>query len=287
MENPQLDFADIAALDLDPIKTKLMHQESGEGWTLAQANAIEIEYRRFLYLMKKFPNELAAPRFDVDIFWHYHILDTKKYAQDCDAIFGYFLHHFPYLGLRGEEDLEAHHRIGERTRELYEETFGEPYVLAAAPGEGATMATIPGVTGSAFSVRDPGMDTQTAFSVRAPSSLMGGQTAFSVRAPGTVMDAQTAFSVRTPSSVMASQTAFSVRAPVSVANAQTAFSVRAPVALGAGDTAFSVRTPASAISETSTAATEDMSPELDDEQVRKLTAFFAVRPGIATPAFQQ
>jgi hypothetical protein len=49
------DFALIAALDLNPIKTKLMHKESGEGWSLGHANAIETEYRRFLYLMKAFP----------------------------------------------------------------------------------------------------------------------------------------------------------------------------------------------------------------------------------------
>jgi hypothetical protein len=121
------EFSVIEALDLDPIKVKLMHEESGEGWSLEYANAVEFEYRRFLYLMKKFPNEQTAPLFDVDVFWHFHILDTMKYAVDCEQVFGYFLHHFPYIGLRGEEDVEAHHRVGERMRELYEETFGEGY----------------------------------------------------------------------------------------------------------------------------------------------------------------
>lgn len=129
-------FAPIAALDLDPIKVKLMHQESGEGWSLAHADAVEFEYRRFLYLMKQHPNEQAAPLFDVDVFWHYHILDTMKYAADCEAVFGYFLHHFPYVGLRGEEDLEAHHRGGERMRELYERTYGEAYLRNQAPSFG-------------------------------------------------------------------------------------------------------------------------------------------------------
>ncbi len=118
----------IADLDLDPIKVKLMHKESGEGWSLEQANAVEFEYRRFLHLMKMFPHEQTAPRFDVDTFWHYHILDTMKYAADCAKVFGYFLHHFPYIGLRGEEDEAAHHRIGARMRELYEATFGEAYI---------------------------------------------------------------------------------------------------------------------------------------------------------------
>lgn len=129
---PTDDFAAIAALDLDPIKVKLMHKESGEGWTLDQANAVEFEYRRFLYLMKKFPQEQTAPLFDVDTFWHYHILDTMKYAADCEQVFGYFLHHFPYIGLRGEDDVAAHHRVGERMRELYEATFGESYARAGA-----------------------------------------------------------------------------------------------------------------------------------------------------------
>jgi hypothetical protein len=131
-------FAPIAALDLDPIKVKLMHEESGEGWSRAYVDTIEFEYRRFLYLVKKFPNEQAAPLFDVDIFWHYHILDTMKYAADCEAVFGYFLHHFPYVGLRGDEDLETHRRVGERMRELYEQTYGEKYIRQEPPADSDT-----------------------------------------------------------------------------------------------------------------------------------------------------
>jgi hypothetical protein len=35
----------IVELDLDPIKVKLMHGESGEGWSLEKASAVEVEYR--------------------------------------------------------------------------------------------------------------------------------------------------------------------------------------------------------------------------------------------------
>lgn len=124
--NAQLDM--IAALDLEPIKLKLMHKESGEGWSLAQANVVEFEYRRFLSLMTLYPDEHVSPLFDVDLFWHYHILDTMKYAKDCAQIFGYFLHHYPYSGLMGEDDEAVHHRTGERMQELYEATFGEAYI---------------------------------------------------------------------------------------------------------------------------------------------------------------
>jgi hypothetical protein len=118
------EFKAISDLDLDPIKVKLMHKESGEGWSLEKVNAVETEYRRFLYLMKTFPNEVTAPQVEVDVFWHYHILDTMKYAADCQNAFGYFLHHYPYIGMRGEDDVAVQERAGQRMRELYEATFG-------------------------------------------------------------------------------------------------------------------------------------------------------------------
>lgn len=132
----------IATLDLEPIKVKLMHRESGEGWTQERANAIETEYRRFLMLMKKYPNEQTAPLTDVDTFWHYHILDTMKYAEDCAAVFGYFLHHFPYIGMRGEDDEAAHLGAGQRMKELYEAEFGEPYARSVADGQAAYCGVV-------------------------------------------------------------------------------------------------------------------------------------------------
>ncbi|CAN7340240.1 glycine-rich domain-containing protein [Duganella sp. LjRoot269] len=157
----------IDALDLEPIKVKLMHKESGEGWSLERANAIEFEYRRFLFLMKMFPAEQAAPRVDVDTFWHYHILDTMKYAADCDAVFGQFLHHFPYIGLRGEDDLAAHESMGLRMKELYEATFGEDYLrhtaglqtaYSASPASTAYSAS-PGATAYSASPAQAAMKT--------------------------------------------------------------------------------------------------------------------------------
>jgi hypothetical protein len=102
------EFAAFEMLDLAPIKMKLMHVESGEAWSAVRADAVEAEYRRFLYLMKKYPDAGASPSVDVDTFWHYHILDTMKYALDCEALFGYFLHHYPYVGI-GENANDGDH----------------------------------------------------------------------------------------------------------------------------------------------------------------------------------
>ena len=124
-------FKAVMQLDLQPIKTKLMHVESGEGWSAEKADAVEKEYRRFLCLMKLYPDEDTAPLVDVDTFWHYHILDTMKYAADCEQAFGYFLHHYPYVGMRGEDDEQFRLDSGKRMGELYEATFGEAYPGAA------------------------------------------------------------------------------------------------------------------------------------------------------------
>jgi hypothetical protein len=113
-----------AALDLTPIKMKLMHVESGESWSLEKTNAVEVEYRRFLFLMKKYPDEQAAPSVQVDTFWHYHILDTMKYARDCQQAFGYFLHHYPYVGLDSDSTEADQQRAGDRMQELYRANFG-------------------------------------------------------------------------------------------------------------------------------------------------------------------
>ena len=134
-------FKAVMQLDLEPIKMKLMHVESGEGWSLEKANAVEKEYRRFLCLMKMYPDESIAPLVDVDTFWHYHILDTMKYAVDCEQAFGYFVHHYPYVGMRGGDDAQFRIDSGERMRSLYEATFGEAYPVAdAAPVEASGTA---------------------------------------------------------------------------------------------------------------------------------------------------
>jgi hypothetical protein len=126
------DFSAIAALDLDPIKQEILRSKAAKGWTPARVSTVEQEYRRFLCLAKAFPGTVFAPIVDVDEFWHYHILNTRKYARDCQSIFGYFLHHFPYAGMRGKEDEEALERAGVRTRQMYEETFAESYGSALA-----------------------------------------------------------------------------------------------------------------------------------------------------------
>src|SRR2546423_1851962 len=125
-------IAAIEALDLTPIKRKAMHREGGYGWSAEYADRMAAAYKRYLILHAKYPERTLAPDEDVDRFWHLHILDTRKYAADCDATFGRFLHHFPYLGLRGEDDEAALHAAHAEMQALLAGEFGA--------ADGATQA---------------------------------------------------------------------------------------------------------------------------------------------------
>jgi len=172
--NANLEFKEIMALDLDPIKVKLMHVRSGEGWSLEKANAVEKEYRRFLYLMKTCPGEATVPLEDVDTFWHYHILDTMKYARDCEQVFGYFLHHYPYVGLGGEDDEQFRLDSGERMRTLYEASFGEAYPAPCEGPQDAAFCAGPTI-GTAFCA-GPTIDTARGTGAAANIAFCAGPT---------------------------------------------------------------------------------------------------------------
>lgn len=118
---------DIAAIDFTMVKLKLQDPEEGYGWTKALSDSAEIEYKKFLALKRTYPEKDIVPNKIVDQFWHQHILDTKKYAEDCDIIFGYFMHHFPYFGMKDEQDMQDLVDAFEETKELYLRHFNENY----------------------------------------------------------------------------------------------------------------------------------------------------------------
>lgn len=122
---PQSAEEAIAALDLRPIKVKLMDAHSGEDWTQEYTDHVELWYRRFLLLSQRYPTKPIVVNQAIDTFWHYHILDTRKYAEDCQAVFGHFFHHFPYFGMRGEEDAKNLQQCFGDTMQLIEQEFGE------------------------------------------------------------------------------------------------------------------------------------------------------------------
>jgi hypothetical protein len=125
--NTAMDRLD-AVLDLSGIRVKLADPEEGKGYSDSELDLREGEYRKFLALHLAYPQDEIVPCKLVDEFWHTHILDTRAYHQDCDVIFGEYLHHFPYFGMRGEDDAQALQDAYTGTLDRYWEAFGEPPV---------------------------------------------------------------------------------------------------------------------------------------------------------------
>ena len=117
----------IAAIDLEMVKTKLQDKEEGLGWTAEQCESAEIEYKRYLNLCLKHGKGIV-PNKIMDNMWHFHILDTRAYVKDCDKVFGHYLHHYPYFGMRGEEDAQNLKNSFDDTKIKYEQAFNEPMV---------------------------------------------------------------------------------------------------------------------------------------------------------------
>src|SRR4051812_46443815 len=93
----------LVEVDLSPIFFKM--QCEGETLNGAEINfdVAERVYRQFLTLHTGYPERIHVPSELIDLIWHYHILDTHKYAEDCQRIFGRFLHHDPYFGIGSDE----------------------------------------------------------------------------------------------------------------------------------------------------------------------------------------
>lgn len=113
----------IRDLDLEPIVFKITHPTEGKGWSLERADSAVVRYRQFLELSLMYPEMSIVPTSEIDEVWHYHILDTAKYREDCDQIFGRPLDHFPYFGLRSDDDAQALRDAFEETKKMFLEHF--------------------------------------------------------------------------------------------------------------------------------------------------------------------
>lgn len=111
-------------LDFGPLVYKLMHAEDRPGISLEQALDAVKKYKGFLLLYYLSPGKMLSPSRYIDYVWHTHILDTELYATQTRALFGYYLHHFPFFGARGEADQKELLAAATLTRELAAKYLG-------------------------------------------------------------------------------------------------------------------------------------------------------------------
>ena len=111
----------VASLDFSMLKRKLGEEK---GWSLEYQSEVEDLYRRFLALNIVYRDQKICPTGPIDDFWHAHILDTRAYERDCQDLFGEYLHHFPYFGMRGSADRADLETAFDQSRALFIRHFG-------------------------------------------------------------------------------------------------------------------------------------------------------------------
>lgn len=90
----------IQSLDFERIKKKIIEKH---GWTPERADEIEALYKGFFLECALRPDQEHTPTPDIDVMWHAHILDTRKYLRDCEEVLGFFLHHVPAYRMQAQD----------------------------------------------------------------------------------------------------------------------------------------------------------------------------------------
>lgn len=106
------------------LKFKLMNDN---GWTESDYNKAEGEYIRFLTLKMLYPGKSLAPSELIDVVWHAHILNTSAYHEDCNELFGFYLHHIPHLE---NEKSDTNETLFDETKKLFPIVFSREMIVS-------------------------------------------------------------------------------------------------------------------------------------------------------------
>lgn len=107
----------IDAYPFEKVKEKIRSEESIPEGKIDEA---VLEFKKFLVLLGLGYRKLGMTSPVVDEVWHTFILFTRDYANFCQDVFGFFVHHTPDTKL-DPIDLDS----GSRFFEAYSEVFGD------------------------------------------------------------------------------------------------------------------------------------------------------------------
>ena len=107
-------------------------------------------YRRFLALNIVYRDQKICPTGPIDEFWHAHILDTQAYASDCQHLFGEYLHHFPYFGMRGPADRSDLESAFDQSTALFVRHFGIDPCRGESQARGCSPSAVRRIFASGF-----------------------------------------------------------------------------------------------------------------------------------------
>ncbi|MBI1362476.1 MAG: glycine-rich domain-containing protein-like [Proteobacteria bacterium] len=101
-------WAYIKSMDFSLIRDKI--RKSHPHWDDAFIAAAIRAYKQFMFVSRKAreQNMVVTPHLAVDEVWHEHVLCTRRYMADCNAILGGYMHHSPgEVGKPSDGDKQA------------------------------------------------------------------------------------------------------------------------------------------------------------------------------------
>ena len=107
------------------LAVKKLQESNNKGWSESRALKAVEDYKRYLALTKALDGFQLVPNGDLDEIWHLHLLDTRRYVEDCHTLFGGFLHHYPYYGMLDEENKKDWLENQDFSSALWEKLFSE------------------------------------------------------------------------------------------------------------------------------------------------------------------
>ena len=119
-EKQLVSLATLAGYDLSPVRQRLLNDAMLPSTWVDEAI---FEFRRYLGLQVVAPGSIPMFSKPVDEVWHACLLHSRLYADLCQQVFGYFLHHEPATNADDDSGGEARW-LGFVAR--YEALYGPP-----------------------------------------------------------------------------------------------------------------------------------------------------------------
>jgi hypothetical protein len=105
--------------DLTPLRDRLLRATMmPSGWV----DEAILEFRRYMAL-ELFEDGLTLFSKPVDTVWHTFLLFTRLYMEFCNTIFGYYIHHDPWLETKSAA---ARKPLLKQFVDAYERLYGPP-----------------------------------------------------------------------------------------------------------------------------------------------------------------
>lgn len=121
----------IQSVDFSSVEDRLTNIDN---WPRKKALQAVSVYRNYLYLRKKYSDQVLPPSYEIDEAWHAHILHTREYTKFCHELFGFYLHHDPHV-MDQKGDFQKLETSFETTQELHKKEFGDYiYQFKCRPG---------------------------------------------------------------------------------------------------------------------------------------------------------